>query len=360
MQNSLKTHDFPTLSHLHANKSVVFYSPLSDKETFVRTGATSKSNSFLHSVLFCLSNTYQRENSKKNRKKMVKNLINNLNGVISIEEWYNTKDSRKILYKNLIDILSGFFHYIETKQFPNTKFSNELIKTIIFDKTQLKIFSIFFDLLTFNDFKKLILKIFKTNKSKSIEKLKDSFSLTIYHFFKKKFNSIKYLESNKKQFLLQKLNNFLIKLIFESEKFCLQNYLDKMDKIGDNFSKKMLIKVSKHFSRDIYFINSVSRLPEDMFNEDLTNFQKSLILLTYKDNINVPTFEPVGTLLLRNRVKREFAADNELIFKIHSCLYNPEKLKRFPELYKFISGNDNEKDDDGFLYVNYSGENTFG
>src|SRR5690606_11735034 len=79
--------------------------------------------------------------------------------------------------------------------------------------------------------------------------------------------------------------------------------------------------ISEKINRDIYFINSMTRLPYKNIPE-MKKRTSIIILNVSKEDSN--HYEIIGSLLADNIVKREFNFNEPLIEKIHMYLYDPK------------------------------------
>jgi hypothetical protein len=339
---NLKTEDIKMLPE---NKTVVFYTPLKeDDEVIVRTGTIGEGSCLFHSVLHACSKEYQAKN-KKGRMDFVKKLRGSMAKKIDKDEWTtlgNGMISRVPFQENINSILSGLYN---TKWFSdNDSIMSHSVKKVINkiledNDSKKKIYRIISELVPLED------GFYKNILPNTVKQCED---VSIIHFINIiKRETIKYLANNKAisdapdtklKLIKDAIYNMLDVIINEAEHSAFKAYKNGLKNISEEVDQQLIGLISDRFDRDIYFIDTVSRMPykDDFSSKRNIKNRKSIIILWVGHN----HFEIIGKLLPGNRIQREFNFNEPIIKKIHTLLCNPEKVsKKYPSLVSYIPKN---------------------
>ena len=311
----MNTTQLPSLSE---DKTSTFYSPLAGKNyILVRTGVKSSPESLIHASLYATSDKYYYA-SPKQREKMVQKICKKLQEKFIVSDYIDTCGFEE--FKNM------FFSNIKTAYTTVNKGGAEKGKDF-FTKTITKKFfstdekkSIF--LLGFDIVKENVITDVDSSVD-SIEKLKNKFiEIVISEFSKLKVGKGD-IEKRKKfcQDELISLFTFILNLTKNDfdRKFCLDKYWTNI--------------FSDYIKKNIYFLNSSTRMPIYFLDKSSYKKRDSIILMINSVRSANPNFDAVGNLLENNKIERVFNISESLTKKIHMCLFNTPLLEEnYPEL----------------------------
>jgi hypothetical protein len=317
------------LQVLPVNKTVVFYSPIEGEDVLVRTGVILD-DSFFHCLVHCISKEYiiMKEEEKNDVVyKLKKNIFSNN----YTETQYN--DLILEFEKKIIFILENFYKFINSENDAKGTTTKKVIKNVIgSDKSKFEYFNVIFQLISLESFKNIISKTFSKCKNKHLEEYQEVFlNQVLKHYISIK--EIKYLEKDIKDSIQLLLEQLVYEICKESYKVVNKSFVDSMIS-NITLSQENIKLISNHLERDIYFIDSITRLPVNLHCE---NNKKCVIIMNIKED-DIQRYEIVGKLLPGNRVQREFSYEDDIIKKMHEFLCNPEKISEsYPELSEYIA-----------------------
>ena len=335
----MKKITYDKLERVRENKTVVFWSPLdNDQDVFVRTGIIDE-DSFYHSVLYGYSREYSQLNTKK-RNKFVSKIKASMVSKITKEKWGNLDNeliNKKYFKENLKNILENFYLFLEDKKCQENYIKN-IVRNILVDEESIELYNLICNIVPYDIFIKEILPtIYEDTEKYSISSMIQyiiEYSKTIL----KNIDSINQLDSNSYQYVLNGLKTFLKEILEETENISFNEYKEGMETISSDINSFTIDSISNRFNRDIYILDSVSRLPINTSKYSLKD-RKSIILLKI-DN----SYEIVGKLLKGNRILRTFSHDDPLIIKIKNFLINPEQIrKEYPNLSVYLENDKNSE-----------------
>ena len=322
-------------------KSVVFYSPIEEKEVLVRTGAIEKS-SFLHAFLHGYSKDYLYMDSYERRKAVLK-LRKDLAKKMDSSQWEKESSNliaRDCFQENVSEILSDVYSYIQDGYPGKTRSSRKVIREI---KNKAEKYSVICDMVTLTDMER---KILPSVYDKCIDKSIYFCSEKIVEKAKKFYETVfKTLNSSSKSKIRPKKVKFCISLFVElleavvqqAEEMAFTHYISSLKNTALNVDNFLIESLSNRFNRDLYFIDGQSRLPYSEGNKVGKN--KSIILVKINNY-----YEVLGRLLPDNKIKREFSYNDPLIECIRTFVYEPEKiLSLYPRLIPYAKKKIGEK-----------------
>jgi hypothetical protein len=133
------------------------------------------------------------------------------------------------------------------------------------------------------------------------------------------------LDSEKRRYIVNIINNFLHVFFRELETYCFNNVKENITVINERVNPFIISAVSSRFKRDLLIIDSTNKLPQE---SEFIQGRKSIVLLQIGDN-----FELIGRVMPKNNIQYEFDTDDVFIKKLNMFLFDPEKLKKkYPEL----------------------------
>jgi len=309
------------LKLLPVNKSVLFQTPLeTDNVCVVRTGVYSdQNNSFIHAFLSGYSKEYYNlETSEKD-----KFILKFKKTIFDKKSWNNDKKYFKYFSKNVNDTFLLIYKFIEKVIKEDQDVKGELSR--ISDK------------ITLNIIKNIILKNINLfdlmTELLPIELLKDildiegsNFSIKIYKEnvlfnLNKNLDDIEIfdeIEEKRVKFIKDNINKLFIFILDEIDEDLFKFYVNRSKMLPEN---NILNILTNKLNRNIYFIDSDTRLPIMVDNKQLYDKEnKNIILLKINNN-----YEILGQLLKGNKIKREFESEDYLVLQINKLLFGYEK-----------------------------------
>lgn len=284
-----------TLEPISPNRSLTFYSPLEgENEQLVRTGTLGD---LIHAILHCCDQEYIRKNDKE-RKEYAKDLLNSL---MDEDVWSQTEGADKEIDKNMQEIMADFYEAIEKNGCTKNKNVTRVMKKIKV-MNRLEVYKLITELIPLDEMTDTALQYLDNT-----DEMKE---LSI-----KKASSLRSIVSG----LLNIVKNTATKSAYKKHK---EN--------SDLNSPENIPIFCEHFHRDIYVIDSKNRIP---FYWNGSGKEKAIILMAMKNN----HYEPIGRLLAKRRIQREYDLVDPLVKKIRTFLDNPGKVKsKYPELLSYL------------------------
>lgn len=344
------------LTILPMNKTVVFYSPIEGKDVLVRTGTIADGSCFFHSLLHSYSKDYISMNTE-GRRKFVKRLRSSLARKVDKDRWEKLSDgliARIPFQENVNSILSDFYRYILRGGNGRTKSVRKVIRAVINDdEDQIELYKIILEMISINDFEQTILpSAYDKTGDSNINECKETVIKHACRFYKKLFSKLDgKLKKENIDFYIENLKKILIEIVNESEKSAYDEYIISLCDSAIDVDTYTIGLISDKFNRDIYFIDSSTRMPYRDAGKDNIRNRKSIIIM-WTGGCH---YEVVGRLLSGNRIQREFAHDDPLIKCMNTYLYKPEKVSElYPNLVSYLpkdirnqinTDNDNSKEE---------------
>lgn len=316
------------LSILPPNKTTVFYSPIEGKDVLVRTGIINEGSSFIHSALHCYSQEYARMSDKEKIEsaeklsrtisdKIQTNIWNEKFNIVNMIEF---QDCLRNTFKDFYKCISG-----------NTNVTSDVYNKLSKDIESYKIICQIVKLEHFT--KDILPETYNFCVNKPFEFFKEELKKKTSYFSKKIFDNIgDSIEKKRKKYCIDKLINLSSEVADEVYSVMLDRHLEYSKDSPLEIDSVVIDFVSDIFKRNIYILDSVFRMPSKIPDISHDN-EKSIILICLGDY----RYEPVGRLLEKNRVQRDFS-NEQLIKDIHTFLYNPKIIpKKYPHIAKYIN-----------------------
>ena len=325
------------LKILPVNKTTVFYSPLEGKEVLVRTGTIGDGSCFFHSLLHAYSKDYvQMDND--DRIKFVHRLRASMAGRVNKETWQELGGGliAKIPFQEKVNsILLNFYRFINNDPKCRGKSVKNVIKSLIGgDQNKMELYELIFELIPFDEgFEKNILPKAYTKCEDGLIDLCKTEIVNQSIKYIDNINTLQNVDPEKIKYIRDTLFTFVNTLVDEAENSAFKEYVNGLKNISDEIDSYTIGLISERFNRDIYFIDSSTRMPYRMGGSDNLKNRKSLIIMWVDQN----HYEIIGRLLPGNRIQREFNSDDQLIRKINMILCNPEYVEQsYPELLSYL------------------------
>jgi len=334
MTDKIKKH----LKELDVNKTVVFYSPLEGDDVLARTGSISDSSSLFHAILYAYSREYVAM-SKNERLAYVSKLRASLLGNVTIESWRELSDgllAKKPFIDSILDIIKNLYDYIcNNKSSAKGKHTRRIISKLLVGPETIELYTLVSELLPIEVLKKdLLSRAYKVNTSKNIKTTCVNI-VTIIAEYLDTLPELSAVDSTKMKYICNSVSNLFEHVFEEAEKMAYENYIKGMSTMEINLTSDILETISKRIDRNIYFIDSNTRMPcNTKITSGIIAERKSIILL----QMNSHKYETIGRLLPDNRVQREFSADDPIIECINLYILSPKKfIKKYPDIAPFMN-----------------------
>jgi hypothetical protein len=331
--------ELATLTILPVNKTVVFYSPIEGKDVLVRTGTIAEGSCFFHALLHAYSKDYVSMNSG-GRMKFVKRLRSSIARKIDKGRWESLSNGliAKIPFQeNVNNILSDFYRYITRGGSGRTKSVRKIIRTVIKDdKGDTEAYKLVTEMIPLeNGFEKSILpSSYEKCNDDGIAECKKIVVEYAIRYYKKEFSKLNgQLNDERVQYYIDKLELLVSAVVDEAENSAYNEYIESLHDASMEVDSYTIGLISEKFNRDIYFIDSRSRMPyRDASHENIRKRKSILVMWTGGCH-----YEIVGRLLSGNRIQREFEFKDSIIQRIHTYLCKPEKIpNKYPNLIPYL------------------------
>jgi hypothetical protein len=330
------------LSQLTTNKTVIFYSPISEPgETLVRTGTIGEGSCLFHSILHACSKEYV-EYDITERMEYVKNLRANMARQIDKKGWEeigNGTISKLPFQENVNMFIKNIYKFLKSKKYRST---NKNIKNIIEiligdDNTKKEAYAVLTELIPFKKgFEHNILpKSYKQCEDRKIQDCKGVIKTESLKYIAKYAASLIETLSDKQLVQIKKMVDIFLDVIMdEAEHFAYKTYIHTLKTVSEEIDQQTIDVISNKFDIDIYFIDCSTRMPyQNASSENNLKKRKSVIVLWINEN----HYEIIGKLLTENRVQREFRPDDPLIKKLYMFLREPENVcKTYPDISSYV------------------------
>ena len=324
------------LNILPVDKSVVFYTPIQDKnDILVRTGTIGEGSCFFHSILHASSRDYVSMNIE-DRIRTVSRIRKNISKKINREKWEQLGDGTisSVSFQETVSFtLNNFFRYVldNGAHRPRGHSTRKTVNYLINNNNNIELYRVIIALIPLNIFETQILPKAYTGVNSIKKYIENIISDTILYL--KSTNEIKSISEEKANYIVNSVHKLLETLLTESEKFAFKKYIHNLKDITEDIDTYTIELISERFNRDIYFIDGNTRLPYNNFStSDLLRGRKSLIILWNNNH-----YEIIGRLLSDNKIQREFDPDEHIIMKLKTFLLNPGGIKElYPEMQKYL------------------------
>jgi hypothetical protein len=330
--------EYLELKMLPVNKSVLFSSPLEDKNTcLIRSGVINDDkNSFIHSIL----SSYSKEYYNLDKDERIKFLSKFKKSIFTKSNWKIERKDYEIFKENIIRTFYDIYKFISQILINDDE---ENIKKIIHSFKNKKTIKIIKSLIVKNiDLYDLIKElipidniqaILNIQKTSSIEECKKYMKNNLEQYVSN-IEILKKTDSKRYDFIIKNIDDLFYYVLKQSEEETFKNYLTRIKYLTCTLENIELI--SDKLTRNIYFIDSQTRLPFLLSDKQKFKYSKSIMILKIRNN----NYEIIGKLLDGNKIKRDFDSNEIIIQKINMLLFNPEKIyKNYPELLDYIPSN---------------------
>ena len=326
------------LSTLPVNKTVVFYSPIEGKDVLVRTGVISEGGCFMHSLMHAYSKDYVKM-EKKDRLKLVDKLKNNMSEKLLKRKWENASNglvAKLPFQENVQAILTDFYRYIVKKRSCKTKGGESVLDDIIKNDSDKETYAIICELVPFESLEKEVLvKSYDKCADQNMEKSKTVILKVCENHIEKILKDMgESLDNSKKKYCLKKFVSLIESVLKEADSISYKSFVKNSKEVSIDVDSNTIELISERLNRDIYFVDSRTRIPYLISNTSVKK-RKSIIIMW----LGGVHYEVVGKLLPGNRIQREFDYDDPLIKRIYTFLYRPESIaSQYPNLVPYLTG----------------------
>jgi hypothetical protein len=233
--------------------------------------------------------------------------------------------------------LSDFYRYIERGGSGRTQSVRKIIRKIIKnDKRDTETYKLVAEMIPLeNGFEKSILpSSYEKCNDKGISKCKKTIIDHSVRYYKKEFSKLDgQLKDERVRYYINKLEVFITAVVEEAENSAYNEYIESLHDASIEVDSYTIGLISEKFNRDIYFVDSRTRMPyRDVSHENIRKRKSILVMWTGGSH-----YEIIGRLLPGNRIQREFEFKDSIIQRIHTYLYSPEKIpNNYPNLVSYI------------------------
>jgi hypothetical protein len=326
------------LNILPVNKTVVFYSPIEGKDVLVRTGTIADGSCFFHTLLHAYSKDYVSMDSN-GRMKFVKKLRSSISRKIDKSRWENLSNgliAKVPFQENVNNILTNFYQYINKENSGKTKNTRKVIRKVIVDeKSDFEAYKLITEMISLDDFEKNILpSAYEKCIENTVRECKKTIVNYAIKYYNKEFDKLKnQLDDNSIKFYIDKLEKLVQEIVDVSEDSSYTEYIESLQDSSMDIDTYTIGLISEKFNRDIYFIDSRTRMPYRDASIDKIKKRKSIIVM-WTGGCH---YEIVGRLLPGNRIQREFDHTDSLIKRIYTYLCTPEQVPdQYPNLVPYL------------------------
>lgn len=325
------------LKILPVNKTVVFTTPLEGEDVLVRTGTIKEGSCFFHSILHAYSKDYTFMN-KSDRMKFVRRIRASMAGKVDKESWEEMAGGviAKVPFLEMVHkILRNFDLFLSgTNEKIRGRATRKTIKLLVKNDIELEVYKVIASLIPIDILLNEVLP--SIYKKANTLKVKDTIKLMIEETssYFSKLEELKMVDSKKKDYLVGVFKIYFKIVCNEAYKETYKNYVKGLENTKEDIDSYSIQFIADRFDRDLYFVDSSTRLPYDECPDDcIVSGKKAIILL----NIDDKHYEILGRLLPGNKIQREFDFNDPLIKKINMFLHEPRKIKHnYPELHDFL------------------------
>lgn len=328
-----------TLTILPVNKTVVFYSPVEGKDVLVRTGTIGDGSCFFHALLHAYSKDYVSMNGN-GREKFVKKLRSSIAQKIDKERWEGLSNGliAKIPFQeNVNTLLSDFYRFISRGKSGRTKSVRKVIRNVIKDeKHDTEAYKLVTEMVKLDEgFEKIILpSAYEKCNDDLVSSCKKTVVKYAVKYYTKEFEKLEgQLEKERVDFYISKLENLVSSIVEEADSSAYTEYIESLHDASMDVDSYTIGLIGEKFNRDIYFIDSKTRMPYRIGGKETYQKRKSIVVM-WTGGCH---YEIVGKLLPGNRIQREFDHRDPLIKRIYTYLCYPEKIpQEYPALTSYL------------------------
>lgn len=325
------------LSILPVNKTVVVYSPIEGKNVLVRTGTIGDGSCCYHAMLHAYSKEYVGMNEKE-RCKFVTKLRSSLASKVDRTRWEEISGGlvAKIPFQeNVNSLLHDFYKHISNGKDGRNKNIRKVIRRVIRNDKDRDTFSLITDMVKLEDFERTILPdVYDKCAEDSISTCREKLVSESERFYGKVFSNLnEKVDSRRIDFCIKKLGELVLEIAEEAETMAFTDYISNLKNVSVVVDRYTIGLISNRFNRDIYFLDSRTRMPYREGGTDHLKGRKSIIIM-WTGGVH---YEVVGKLLPGNRIQREFKPDDPLIKRINTYLCHPERIAdEYPNLIPYL------------------------
>jgi hypothetical protein len=323
------------LKILPVNKTTVFCSPIEGDYILVRTGTVGDGSCLFHALLHSYSKEYVAM-SENERMGYVEKLRATMADRMDFDKWKTLGKgvvSKIPFQENIIKLLTNFYKFMSLNSTARGKNIRRIIKKLIQNNGILvTYYQTITQLIPLEEFEQTILPKAYQNDDDCVTQYRQNILKETTNYFDQ-IPSLNSLEPNKMDYVKSLLSEMVIEIVKEAEKMAYKSYIDDLKNTHSEVDSFSIDLISDKFDRDIYFIDSKTRMPYQ--NASWNNLKKrtSVLILWIGGN----HYEIVGRLLRDNKIIREFDHHDSLIQKLYHFMRYPEEIpKKFPELTIYL------------------------
>lgn len=289
-------------NYIPFNKTLPFRCNIDPVNDLCRTGTveTSTVDSFLNSILYGCSKKFIITTDESERLTQISELKNIIFEKLLNSEKKSFKDN---INSSFLEYLEIVYLYLESDKDEEIYISN-IENVIDHINKNLELYNIISELITFENFAKILKKTVKKWDNYSYDTFRNILMTECMKFLDYE-ETLEEIEESKANFLKRSICYFIDLMI---------------DKLKDTFkepcfdekklSSDIVEEISNYFGTDIYFIDSENKLPISLFENINDKGRKSIILISFDEN----HFEIIGRLnSINKKIQREFLPYDDII-----------------------------------------------
>ena len=318
---------YKNLRPLPIGKTVRFSSPI--HKNLVRTGTISEGSCFFHSVLTASSATYRATMNHSDKMKYVSKLRKALSNNLTESKWKRLGSSEVSIQIFIREYFEFVYQHISNPKNNISSSVQRIIDNIELNKHS-KLYRLISTILSFEKLDNIVLshafdkcssyvrkdpKISFENRVKIIKKVvNNAFSLEL-----KKHDNKNELGEKRQEYFCKKFDVLLSEIIKNSIFSAYRKFRDELKDSNTWIQQDSIEYLSDFFKRDIYFVDSRTRLP---YKQGPCNYKRrdSIVILWLGDS----HFENIGHIINTdtNEVRRTFSYEDPIISRITELLFN--------------------------------------
>lgn len=308
---------------LDSSKNVTFPSPLEDG--LVRTGTIADGSCFFHSALYAISPEY-RTASEKEKKTIVRQLRKKYASNMTPELWERLGQGEvaKVVYSQYTrDIIDTFYQIVEnTGEYVEYDEEDPVLSYVykkMFVGRGVSQYKRLFDFIGLSDFEGRVLPVVfdKKNETKGFPELLSIFKTTARRFLADKILvSRQTMTESELKGLFEALAILATESLTIAYETAFEEYKEDLKNCSTWIDEKAIELTSDLLDRDIYIIDSKTKLPYNVGGCENYKGRKSIVILWLRGG----HYEVIGRYMPDKTIKREFESTDPLVKKMYSYL----------------------------------------
>jgi hypothetical protein len=223
-----------------------------------------------------------------------------------------------------------------------TKEAKKMCKNLLTDKKDTEAYQILCEIVPLEDIEKKVLPpAYEKCGEQPISKCREIVREELRTLLDNALNKLgKALDKTKGKFLTDKMVALCDAVTENAEQMAYKIFSKGLKDVTISVDPFTIGILAEKFNRDIYFIDSRTRMPYIFANKENIKGRKSIVIMW----VGGFHYEIIGKLLPGNRIQRQFEQDDPLIKRINTFLYRPEVLsEQYPNLVPYLTKEERAK-----------------